>query len=337
IAQISDVHLGLIIREDRLKRIIARIEEAQPDILVATGDLSHQEADSAVLDGAVMRGLQAFQRRHGLSPSGRLDAATASALRVSARERANQLAAALERWRWLPHELGSRYVLVRIADFELDLVEDGRPVMTRRVVVGEPYRRTPVFGSRIERLVVNPSWYIPERIAREEVLPLLQADPEASARLGIRVWAGPGQAGSPVDWGAVANGDGPARLVQLPGPPNPLGKIKFDFANPFQVYLHDTPNPAVFGARERDSSHGCVRVEGARELGAHLMGPDGGRGAVELAAAWESTETRILELPEPVPIYFLYWTARVTADGEVHFRRDLYDGDRRLMAVLGLQ
>lgn len=306
--------------------------------LIATGDLSWQEATSAVFDGAVIRGLQAFQRRHGLSLSGRLDGATARALSVPARERANQLAAALERWRWLPHELGSRYVLVRIADFELDVIEDGRRIMTRRVVVGEPYRRTPVFGSRIERLVVNPSWYIPERIAREEVLPLLQADPGASARLGIRVRAGAGQSGSSVDWGAVADGGAAPHLVQLPGPPNPLGKVKFDFANSFQVYLHDTPNLAVFRARDRDLSHGCIRVDGARELAGYLMGHDGGgRGTPELAAAWESTETRILKLPDPVPIYVLYWTARVTADGEVHFRRDLYDGDRRLMAALGLQ
>lgn len=319
-----------------------RLSEGAVDSLVRrlekSGDMTDGETAGALTDGAISRGLSRFQRRHGLRRSGRLDAATAAAMAVPARQRANQLAIALERWRWLPHDLGARYVLVRITDFELDLVTDGHPMQTHRVVVGEPFRRTPVFGSRIESLVINPTWYVPERIAREEVLPLLWRDPEAAERLGYRRWSV--AAADPdvsTEWEILESADGPLRVLQLPGPANALGKLKVVFPNSHQVYLHDTPNASVFAARERGLSHGCIRVEGARQVAEWLLNRDGKRGVADLAAAWEGTSTRVLELADPVPIYVLYWTAGVTADGEVHFRQDLYDGDRRLMAALGLQ
>jgi len=301
--------------------------------LVATGDLS--PGAEAVLAGEVSRALASFQRRHGLASTGWLDEATRRALQVPASQRARQLEAALERWRWLPHDLGSRYVLVRLADFELDVVVGGRRAATHRVAVGAPYRRTPVFGSRIERLIVNPSWRVPERIAREEVLPLLLADRSAAARLGYGVAARGATGGSGPDWEELAASDEPLRLVQAPGPANALGKLKLEFPNAHQVYLHDTPNRAVFETPDRGVSHGCVRVEDARALAERLLALDGEAGRARLDEAWASAATQVLTLHRPVPVYVLYWTARAAADGEVHFSPDLYGGDRRLMALLG--
>ncbi|MFH1572239.1 MAG: L,D-transpeptidase family protein [Gemmatimonadota bacterium] len=307
--------------------------------LLCTGDLPEPQPGATAPDASVSGALRRFQERHGLARSGRVDEATAAALGVSPSARAAQLAANLERWRWLPHDLGSRYVLVRIAEYELGVVEDGLRVMHSRVVVGEPYRQTPTFGSRITEVTLNPAWYIPDRIAREETLPQLQADAAAAERLGIRVWPVAGDSVAPVtgvlDWSTLSPADFPYHLMQLPGPANALGRVKFTLPNPFQVYLHDTPNTGVFAARQRDRSHGCIRVEGARELAAYLLAGEGWDGD-RLRAAWDSGRTQVIRLTRPLPVYILYWTAWVAADGEVNFRRDLYDADQRLMQALGV-
>lgn len=273
-----------------------------------------------------------------LAPSGleyrRLQQALAG-LTAGARA-ADGLRANLERWRWLPRDLGSRYLLVRIADFELDYVVDGAR-QTHRVIVGEPYRQTPQFASEVTHVVVHPSWHVPPRISDEELAPgpigaersstLTQQGFEAWTHGNLRVHL------DSLDWDRAAGFSSRYRLVQRPGGSNPLGRIKLDLVNPFAIYLHDTPGSTLFTRADRDLSHGCVRVEGIVELVRQLLESSPGRRR-RFDRLLAAGETGRVYLPEPLPAYILYWTVSVTPSGQIRSTEDLYDVDARLLRAL---
>lgn len=237
-----------------------------------------------------------------------------------------QIVQNMERWRWLPQELGQRYILVDVPAYTLEVMERDQPVMTMRVVVGKPSWPTPMLSATINHVVLNPDWTVPPSIAAQELLPILRSNPGYLTQQNMRVSSGP-HAVDPrsIDWGKVSKKHFPYRLRQEPGPKNPLGQIKFMFPNRFQVYLHDTPSRALFAKPERAFSHGCVRVEKPTELAEYVL-----RGALSrdrLLAAIGRRTSRTVMLPEPVPIYFVYRTVRVQDDGTVHFQPDIYGYD----------
>ena len=243
----------------------------------------------------------------------------------------------LERWRWLPHALGSRYILVRIADFALDVVEDEEVTMTMRVIVGKPFTRTPVFSSSLTRLVFNPYWRIPRSIAANEILPLVERDPGYLERNGIHALPviGPRAAGatSPeIDLDAIRNGT--SMLVQRPGFTNPLGRVKFVLPNPYSIYLHDTPAGELFNRRSRDFSHGCIRLERSTDLAAYLLRGHGDWPRAEIERVMASGENVQVDLPSTVPVFMLYWTAWVDDDGRAQFREDIYQSDAEVNRAL---
>jgi murein L,D-transpeptidase YcbB/YkuD len=254
------------------------------------------------------------------------------ALATTTADSAAALRANLERWRWLPRDLGSRYLLVRIADFEVDLVIDGRRE-THRAIVGEPYRQTPQFASEVTGVSVHPSWYVPPRIADEELAPLLRADPQGLAARGFHVV---GPCGTPVpadeaSWPAGTPLSATYRLVQAPGGGNPLGRVKLVMENPFAVFLHDTPAAGLFDAEDRSRSHGCVRVEGVVDMVERLLPPVRRARFQRLLA---DGETGWVGLERPVPVYLLYWTVSVTPDGRLRRAEDLYGVDEPLLRAL---
>ncbi|GIX48544.1 MAG: murein L,D-transpeptidase [Candidatus Tectimicrobiota bacterium] len=307
--------------------------------LAATGDLPSTAGAGGDFDAALEEAVRRFQRRHGLEADGIVGAATLAALNVPAPQRVRQIALNLERWRWLPAHLGRRYVLVNIASFELEVVEEGRRVLHMRVVVGRDYRRTPVFSSTMTYLVLNPSWHVPPRIAVQDLLPLIQKDPTYLTRQGIRVlqgWGAETRELDPqrIDWSRVTAQRFPYRLRQDPGPQNALGRVKFMFPNPFNVYLHDTPARELFAKSERTFSSGCIRLEKALELAFYLLKdhPKWNRDTILEALARGKEQTVVL--PQPIPVHLLYWTAWAEADGTVHFRRDIYGRDARLARAL---
>lgn len=293
--------------------------------------------DEQLFDEGLEESLKAFQRTHGLEPDGMVGARTLAALRVPVEARIQQLLVNLERWRWLPAELGERHVLVNLPAYELVAVEREEPKLRMRVIIGLEDWRTPVFSEQMEYLVLNPAWYVPRRIANEEVLPLLQRNPRGASRLGIQVtrrdtgqWVDPAS----VDWSGGAEG---YRFHQEPGPANPLGAVKFMFPNRFAVYLHGTPNPKLFELARRSLSHGCVRVEQPLALAAFLLAGHEGWDEAKLTEAVASGSTQQVTLPEPVPVHLMYWTSFVDAQGQVHFRPDLYRRDAPLRSALGLE
>ncbi len=307
--------------------------------LVASGDLSAIAGDSTIFDRELEEAVMHFQRRHGLDIDGSVGPAALSALNVPISERISQLIINLERWRWLPQDLGSRHVLVNIASFELDIVEKTRIVERMRVIVGKSYRRTPVFSDRITYLVVNPYWNVPHALAVNDILPKVKTKQSYLADDDFELLSGWGEdmqlvdPGS-VDWIGLSAKRFPYRLRQKPGPKNALGKIKFMFPNQFNVYLHDTPERGLFAKATRSFSSGCIRVERPLALAEYLLRDQPQWAGGRLKAQIDSGIEQTIRLSEPIAIHILYWTAWADADGTVNFRSDVYDRDRPLFEAL---
>lgn len=304
--------------------------------LAASSDLT-QHADS--FDADVTAAVQRFQRRHGLEPDGVVGPATLAALNVPVQARIDQIIVNLERWRWLPETLGARYLAVNIAAFELTAMDAGRPVLSMRVVVGRPYRRTPVFSGTLSYLVLNPDWEVPRTIAVQDKLPLIKRDPSYLAQQNFTLLKGWGAEErvidpSSVDWSKVTAGNFGYRLRQAPGPNNALGRIKFMFPNKFSVYLHDTPARELFAKESRSFSSGCIRLQRPVDLAEWLLADDPawGRAAIERAIGSGTQQT--VRLRRPTPVHLLYWTAWVDDQGELNFREDIYDRDTPVLREL---
>ncbi len=264
-------------------------------------------------DEALVRGVQVFQRRHGLKDDGIVGPGTLHELNVPVSHRIDQIRASLERARWVQHDLPERFVFVNVAGFKAYFYEHGVVVWESRVVVGKPYTKTPIFRADMKYVVLNPTWTIPSSIVRNEVLPGIRRDPNYMAKKGfVRV-------------------DG--EFVQPAGPKNALGRIKLMFPNPHSVYLHDTPSKSFFNETTRTFSHGCIRVEKPVELAALVL--DDPAWTVEaLEREIAMGKTRNVNLRAPVPVLVLYWTAMKTGDGVVRFQPDIYGRDPVLIRAL---
>ena len=306
-----------------------------------TGDLDPSAAeDPSLLNDAVETAVRRFQRRHGLKDDGIVGRDTLAALNVPVDERVRQIELNMERWRWIPHDLGDRHILVNIPDYKLRVVDNSVTAMEMRIVVGKEYKATPVFSGSIKSLEVNPYWNIPHGIAVEEILPKIRKDPHYLAKQGIRVFQGwrknaPEIDPATVDWDQVTDRNFTFKLRQDPGPLNPLGRVKFIFPNKFAVYLHDTSTRGSFQNSTRGFSHGCIRVERPLDLAEYLLRDDRGRTREAISGAFESNVRETIPLRQPVPIHILYWTAWVDdKGGTVHFRNDIYERDPPLDMAL---
>jgi murein L,D-transpeptidase YcbB/YkuD len=209
--------------------------------------------------------------------------------------------------------------------------QGGELVLEKRVVIGRPYRATPMLSSALTRIVLNPDWTVPHRLAVEDLLPLQQADAQFLSRKRIRVYAHEGKdlvevAPARVDWAHLSAGDFPYTLRQDAGADNSLGRIKFVLPNSEDIYLHDTPTKRLFDLPVRIFSAGCVRVEDPLALAEWLLA-DAHWSVARLETEIASDRTRSIQIAEPVPVYLVYWTSWVTPDGAVQFRNDVYDRD----------
>jgi L,D-transpeptidase YcbB len=307
--------------------------------LVVTGDLAAgipgaEDRFDAVLEAA----LKQFQQRHGLRPDGVAGKSTLAALNIPVEARIVQLELNLERWRWMPRALPERFLAVNIPAFTIKLVDNGEEVLGMRAIVGRTLRPTPILSGLMTYLELNPYWNIPQKIAGEDILPKIQADPQYLNRQGIQVfssWEEDAPTLDPlqVDWARVSERYFPYRLRQVPTARNALGRVKFMFSNPYSVYIHDTPGKSLFNKARRVFSSGCVRVEHPLTLAARILkGQDWDRR--RLTAAVQTDQRRTIILEHPLPVYLLYFTAWTDADQRIHFAEDVYQRDQRLYQAL---
>jgi len=309
--------------------------------LRAGRDLSLGEgAEPTLFDAQLEQAVQRFQARHGLETDGVVGPKTRAHLNIPMETRIRQILLNMERWRWMPDDLGDRYILVNLAGFELEVVESGAQVMAMRVVVGKPYRKTPVFTGQMTYLDFNPTWTIPPTISRKDILPEVRADPAYLVRKNIRVFEGWGPDAREldpmqVDWHAFDRI--PYRLTQDPGPENALGRVKFMFPNSFHVYLHDTPSRELFQRTVRTFSSGCIRVEKPLELAEYLLGDKPGWGRTKIQQVIATGKTTTVRLTEPLPVHLTYSTVWIGEGGTVHFRDDVYGRDTLLSEALHAQ
>jgi murein L,D-transpeptidase YcbB/YkuD len=308
--------------------------------LTLSNDLDQADGtDPSFFDETVYDAVRKFQKRNGLLIDGMVGPETLRALNVPVEERIQQIKINMERWRWLPRELGERYVLINIANFELNIVEGERIISTMRVVVGRKARPTPIFTGRMTYMELNPYWYIPQKIAQEDILPHILSDPDYLKKENIRVfrtWKKPALEIDPttVDWSLVGKDDFPFKLRQEPGASNALGRIKFVFPNKFSVFLHDTPARALFNKTKRSSSSGCIRVENPIELAEYVLKGKPKWNRDRLMTAINAGRHQVLALPEPINVHVLYLTAWVEKDDTLNFREDIYGKDRPLKQAL---
>lgn len=228
--------------------------------------------------------------------------------------RRQTIARNMERWRWMPQNLGPSHVLVNAAAFEARLVRHGQPVGTWRVIVGKRSTPTPVFAATITGVIFNPWWDVPASIVRESVGALVRRNPALARQRGY-VWSG-------------------GRIRQRPGPGNSLGQVKLDMANPFSVYMHDTPSRQLFDRPVRAFSHGCIRTSDIAGLAAALL--DGSLSRKDVDARIAAGRTETVPLPAHVPVYVAYFTAGAGADGRVAIYPDIYGRDGRIGGQTGL-
>ena len=256
--------------------------------------------------------LSVYQERHGLTRTGLLDKPTLETLNSPAVHRVKQIAANLERHRWLPRTLGSRYVYVNVPAFRLTAFDDGQKALEMKVVVGEEFegKTTPVFSDSMETVVFRPYWNITPDIQAKEIGPKAAADPGYLARNDMEYYQDGGQ----------------TRIRQRPGDKNSLGLVKFLFPNSFNIYLHDTPAKELFAKADRAASHGCIRLEKPAEMAQWVLGWDADR---VQNAMHNGSDNNGVRVPQKIPVYIVYFTAYVR-DGQLYFGDDIYDRDDSL-------
>lgn len=283
--------------------------------------------------GALVEAVKNFQSRHALAPDGGIGEETFRQLSTPLAVRVRQLQFALERFRWLPSGLKPPLVVVNIPEFQLRAYEDHR-VLSMKVIVGKAFdHQTPVFADEMEYVIFRPYWYVPARIVREEIVPLLQKRPNYLVKQQMEVVDHQGT----VITAVTVDKDtlrqllaGRLEIRQRPGPQNSLGLVKLVFPNQYDVYLHGTPERELFSRTRRDFSHGCIRVEDAPALAAWALSSDPSWSSERIQSAMSGDETLQVKLPRHIPVLIVYGTAVVEDNGEVHFFNDVYGLDDAL-------
>lgn len=312
--------------------------------LAVTGELDEADLSNDVFDQALDQAVRKYQERNGLYVDGVVGDSTFEALNVPAGVRVKQIELTMERWRLLPQSLGTKFVLVNIANFHLYGVENNRDALDMRIVVGKPDWNTPIFSEQMTHIELNPYWNIPTSIFRDDIAPNIKADPDYMKRKNIQAvglkYREPEEGADETEVASAREEyiskvlSGNYRLRQNPGPANPLGRVKFLFPNKHSVYLHDTPNRGYFKRARRNFSHGCIRVERPYELAEFVMAPDPEWNHDAIEKAINSGRTRTLHLAAPLPVYILYFTAWADDDGTVNFHKDIYGLDQVLQNAL---
>ena len=313
---------------DRVVVLRARLQELGYDV---------PDMGSPAYDDGIIAAVKAFQADAGLNTDGLVGPKTLAAINAGPKQHLKQVAVNLERLRWMNFDLGKRHIYVNIPDYMATVVDEGKPTLSFRVVVGRRSHQTAEFSDVMTHMVANPSWNVPMSIASKEYLPKLQADPTTLARQGIQMRVrGTGEVvdSTMVDYTQYSTGNFPFVLKQTPGRHNALGRVKFMFPNKYNIYLHDTPSRSLFNRDARAYSHGCVRVQKPMDLAYTLLSlqEDDPKSYFDSILATRR-ETQI-DLAEPIPVHIVYRTAWFDKDGKINYRADIYGRDKLVFKAL---
>lgn len=307
--------------------------------LSLTGDLPADEAQTAtpqLFDTLMLRAVQHFQQRHGIKADGTVGDTTLAALNVPVAARIAQIEINMDRWRWLPRHEPVRFIMVNMAGFYLQVIDHRQPALRMRVIVGRDYRQTPIFSAKMTSLVINPYWYVPPTVFRDDILPRLRQDPNYLQREGLQVFSslhgdGTEVAPSTIDWSKVDPATFHDILRQQPGPHNALGRIKFMLPNRYGIYLHDTPHRWLFGRTVRAFSSGCIRLEHPIDLAQYVLADPQQWNHDTIDNLIAQGKPVVVPLPQPLPVYLTYMTAWVDQSGTLQLRDDIYGRDQHLL------
>jgi len=316
-----------------------RVESLNNRLMKEGYELSGNDVPSDVFGRATEEAVCRFQDTHGLPQTGIVDEATLKALNITAEERLRQIEVNLERWRWLPHDLGSRYAVVDAASFELFVVDRFETVMSMNIVVGMLNWQTPVFSSRITDIVINPYWYAPTRVLLKELINYIKADPDYLSRNKMKLMRGWGDEETEIDVKTLDLDKVNAQnldfhLRQDPGPLNLVGRIKFSMPNKYNVYLHDTPYQSDFGQFTRTFSHGCIRIAKPIDFSLFMLQDPNEWNAERIAESIDLDVEQTIPVKNPLAVHVFYGTAWPLEDGSVQFRPDLYEIDKLVAEAL---
>ncbi len=304
-----------------------------------SGEIQQGVQDPAFYDENLAIAVRTFQRRSNLEPDGIVGPVTLEKLNQTPQDRINQLRVNLERWRWLPEDLGYKHIRVNIADYKLEAYEDGIITNIHDVVVGKIYRQTPIFSANMTYLVLNPWWEIPSSLARQDILPKFQNNPATIEDMGFQILNEEGKvvAHQLVKWTEFSAKHFPFRVRQKPGVKNALGQVKFMFPNKYNVYLHDTPSRELFSKTRRDFSSGCIRVRKPIDLVEWVVGKDLDWQRFRIDSLLASGKETTINLKQRISVHLLYWTVvKDDEGGGIRFIDDVYDRDERVLAALNI-
>jgi murein L,D-transpeptidase YcbB/YkuD len=317
---------------DKSDRVIA----LRARLAVTESQLGPQVEDPALYDPPLVVEVERFQRHHGLEADGAVGRRTLAALNIPVKARIDQLRVNLERTRWVFRDLEPRYLIVNIAGFHAYLMQNGKSIWDSRVVVGTPYRKTPVFKAKMTYLVLNPTWTVPPTILKQDIIPAIHRDPGylASRNMVLLDASGRQVNTADIDLQSLTANSFPYVVRQEPGPQNALGRIKFMFPNSHFVYLHDTPSRDLFKRADRTFSSGCIRVEHPLTLAELLLNDPVNWSRAKLEERLAERHTQTVSLKTPIMVFLVYLTAEPEADGEVNFFNDVYGRDPAVLQGL---
>jgi len=300
------------------------------------GYLSSSNNDSSErFDAELDMAVRKFQQHYGNKADGIIGYFTRMSLNIGVDEQIAKIKQNMERWRWMPRNLGQRYIMVNMAGYHLRLIDDDETVMEMPVIIGKTFRATPAFTDNLEYIEINPSWKVPPRIAKETFLPKLRENPEFLRINHLKIyesWKRNARELDPqtIDWDKVSDRYFPYRLEQTPGAHNSMGRIKFMFPNRFRVYLHDTPDKTLFDRHVRTFSSGCIRLAQPYKLANKILSWAGNKTISDIESEIKKGITERIAIKYKLPVYLMYWTAWVDENGEIHFRNDIYQRNEKI-------
>ena len=328
---------------------VLRIKDQDPILMIVKKQLHYLGFFASSIKGnglqftnefseVLEKALKQFQKRHFLEPDGVIGRKTCIALNMTPQERVKKIKLNLERWRELEAALKGKYVLVNIPTYKLYAMEDRKVDLSQPVIVGMKSRRTPIFTSNMNSIVLNPAWGVPVTIFIKDKLHKVLKDPDYLSRSGFMVTDQEGQlvTDSSIDWEHVSQNHFPYRIRQLPGKNNALGAIKFNLDNKEAIYLHGTPQKKLFNKIARPFSSGCVRLESPQKLAAWALQGTQYDSLEKLQQKIKTGGTSAILLKEPIPVYFAYITVWVDSDQKLLFSDDPYDLDGKDYARFNL-